>query len=248
MSIPIIGIFTYKKSVENDSLHTLKLAAINLSYLQAIKENGGLPLLIPYTESVDTVRELVQLCDGLLVPGGIDIDPSLYGESPDIHLGEVDAVLDKAELTGLRTEFAAKMPVFGICRGLQLMNVFCGGTLYQDLPSQFDGKLLIHSQTSARSAVSHTAKILRDSRLYSLLGCDSVSVNSLHHQAVKKLGRGISVSALAEDGVVEAIEHENGLWFAVQWHPEELTYMPVMNDLFARFIELSSDYKAQKLR
>ena len=248
MSNPIIGIFTCKKKAGNGSLHEAELAAQNLSYVRSVEENGGLPLLIPYNESAETVRTFTEMCDGLLVPGGIDIDPSLYGESPDIHLGEVDAALDKAELISLQTALSDSMPVFGICRGLQLMNVFCGGTLYQDLPSQFDGELIPHRQTSARSEVSHTAAILPDSRLYSMLGCDIVSVNSLHHQAVKKLGKSLSVSALAEDGVVEGIEHENGSWFAVQWHPEELTYMPEMNALFVRFMALSSDFKERKLR
>ena len=246
MSKPVIGIFTCRVFKENDSLQPLEMAAQCFSYSQAVEENGGLPLLIPYTESFETVSSLLELCDGLLVPGGIDVAPSFYGEAPDDHLGEVDTVLDKAELFGLQFALSNHMPVFGICRGLQIINVFCGGTLYQDLPSQFQGRLLTHSQTLSRSEVAHPVNIQKDSMLRLLLGRDIVSVNSMHHQAVKEPGHFLSVSARAEDGVIEAVEHENGNWFAVQWHPEELMYMPEMKRLFVRFISLSTEYQAKK--
>jgi len=231
MPKPITGIFTCRKKSKNDCLHAPELAAQNISYIRAIEENGGLPLLIPYTENLETLSELLDLCNGFLIPGGIDVDPSFYGEAPNEKLGDVDAVLDKAELFALGYALSENKPVFGICRGLQIMNVFCGGTLYQDIPS--------HRQKSSRSEVSHSVNISENSIIRSVMGCESAMVNSLHHQAVRKLGCNLTVSARSEDGVVEAVEHNNGIWFAVQWHPEELCHIPEMKALFSYFISAS---------
>ena len=235
---PVIGIITYGTV----SPHGNDVSCLNTAYSDAIIKNGGIPLVIPYTESSDTVHCLIDMCRGLLVPGGDDIVPSLYGESPHEKLGATDALLDRIELDALEHCIHKRLPVFGICRGCQLMNVYAGGTLWQDIPSQYESAIA-HRQTENRRTVSHGVELSENSLLFALLG-KSTWVNSLHHQAIRAVGRGFHASAKAPDGIIEAVEHENGLWFAVQWHPEELIEScPEMNRLFTFFIGLCAERK-----
>ena len=230
MSKPFIGILAGILSPGTKS-QSVKRYFANYSYVNAVSKNGGTPIILPDTESLS-------LCDGIIFPGGPDVDPELYNEQPHRELGQVNRVNDDFWIEAASFAVSHKVPVLGICRGLQLLNVFCGGTLYQDIKSERQGSIN-HTQESARSALSHKVNINEDSRLYKILGEKVISVNSLHHQAIKSCAGNLNVSAHAiEDGVIEGVESPDGLIMAVQWHPEELIEnVPVMNKLFADLIQ-----------
>lgn len=186
----------------------------------AVIESGALPILIPITDPGDATQYLSQV-DGLILPGGQDVQPKLYGEPESDLLGVTSASRDSFELKLIEIAIQQKKPIFAICRGAQLVNVYFGGTLYQD-ESLIKGKVRIeHDQT--RLAIkneipSHMIKIV-DEELQSVLG-NSTKVNSLHHQAIKKIGKGLTITAVAADGVVEAFKNDSQKITAYQWHPE----------------------------
>ncbi|MBQ7734079.1 MAG: gamma-glutamyl-gamma-aminobutyrate hydrolase family protein [Synergistaceae bacterium] len=227
-SKPLIGILASNLSPK---------AELNASYVRAISQNGGAPVILPDCESLP-------VCNALVFPGGIDVDPALYNEEPHKELGRIDRALDDFWIESARYAVSRKIPVLGICRGLQLLNVFLGGTLYQDIESEIKIKSerqgsINHRQITARHLTSHSVDIDEGTRLYRLIGAKSISVNSMHHQAIKSLAEGLKVSSLSpEDGIIEGIESPDGLIVAVQWHPEELLEsVPVMNKLFADLIQ-----------
>lgn len=227
MSKPLIGILA------SINYANVKKYFANYAYVNAITQNGGVPVILPDTDSLT-------VCDGILFPGGIDVDPALYNEKPHKGLGQVNRILDDLWLEAARYAVLNKVPVLGICRGLQLLNVFCGGTLYQDIQSERQGSIN-HTQTVSRSSTSHKVYIDDKTRLYKILEQDIISVNSLHHQAIKSCADYLNVSSRAEDGIIESVESSDGLIIAVQWHPEELIEnVPVMNKLFANLIHRAS--------
>jgi putative glutamine amidotransferase len=175
--------------------------------------------------SEDAWRALYRRLDGLLLPGGVDIAPALYGEGAHPNLGSVNKPLDKAEMLLTRWALDDGMPLLGVCRGIQVLNVAAGGSLYQDLPAQFAGALR-HScppPDHPRTYRAHAVHVQPGSRLAEILGADQVAVNSRHHQAVKAVAPGFCASARAPDGVVEGIEREDGPFaVGIQWHPESL--------------------------
>ena len=227
-SKPLIGILASNLSPK---------AEINASYVKAISQNGGIPVILPDCESL-------RICDALVFPGGIDVDPELYGEKPNEGLGRIDRALDDFWIDSARYAVSNRIPVLGICRGLQLLNVFLGGTLYQDIKSERQGSIN-HRQEISRSSTSHRVSIYEDTRLYRILGAKSIAVNSLHHQAVKSRAEGLKISSRSsEDKVVESMESPDGLIIAVQWHPEELLEsVPVMNRLFADLTKRACNQK-----
>lgn len=201
------------------------------SYCRSVALAGGAPALIPLDLGVPAWRSIYQRLDGLLLPGGVDVAPAFYGEEPHPKLGKVDGPLDEAELVLARWALADGLPLLGICRGIQTMNVAAGGTLYQDLPSQYPNALT-HACTAPdypRTHRAHAVTIQQGSRLARILGAQETMVNSRHHQAVKDLAKGFVVSARAPDGVIEGIEAagyrrgaDERFAVGVQWHPENL--------------------------
>ena len=176
---------------------------------------GGRPLLVAATPGLpDRLDEVLEGVGGLLLPGGWDLEPALYGEQRSPLVGTTDPELDQAEMEALRAALDRGLPVFGICRGQQVINVTLGGTLHQHVPGH-DGRGL------ARDRLAHPVQVERDSELRLAAGGPEVMVNSLHHQAVKDLGRGLRMTAQSADGVVEGVELEDRI-VAVQCHPEEL--------------------------
>lgn len=243
MNKPVIGIFAFMKPAPTDNFHKVRLSALSMSYTEAVIRHGGIPMVLPYTESVDAMLEMLRHCDGVILPGGVDVDPYYFNEDPNPYNGEVDPILDKLELTALKYLEEKKIPVLGICRGCQVMNIYAGGDIYQDINSQYVG-VHMHRQKQERCYPVHEVRIDDLSNLKNILSCNKTRVNSIHHQAVRKLGRGFRASAIANDGVIEAIEHENGIWFAVQWHPEDLLdTVPEMNGIFKELIEKSRKNK-----
>lgn len=191
----------------------------------AIERSGGLPVLIPSTLDTETLRAIFDRLDGLLIPGGGDINPDRYHAPKGEKLLDVDDLRDKMELAMARWAVAEDRPVMGICRGIQVMNVALGGTLVQDIPTQLQTPLRhdIHSHEEPRSTILHEVSLTEGSRLASILGEKQIAVNSLHHQALADLAPQLRVAALAPDGIVEGVEVPDRTFaVAVQWHPEDL--------------------------
>ena len=203
------------------------LVGIRQGYVNAVVDAGGIPLLIPPQLDERRLRQAYESLDGVLLPGGVDVAPELYGEQPHPQLGAVEPLRDRAELLLARWSVQDHKPLLAICRGLQVLNVALGGSLYQDLPSQLPDALDHQSGDRCQSwtVLDHEMLLEPDSRLAELLGTDRLAVNSLHHQGIKQLGRGLTITGRAPDGVIEAIEMRDGGWVvAVQCHPEELWY------------------------
>jgi putative glutamine amidotransferase len=193
-------------------------------YRRAVVDAGAEPVdLPPGTASLPDL-------DGLLLPGGEDVDPSFYGEVPDAKTGPIDRELDETELDLFRQARELKLPVLGICRGQQVINVAMGGSLVQHLE---DHEVRAHG----RSHLAHAIDVEPSSELGRAAGDHQIRVNSLHHQAIRKLAPGLHQTARADDGTVEAVESDDGLIVAVQCHPEELTTdLPWARTLFERFV------------
>lgn len=208
----------------------------------AIEQAGGLPVLIPSQTSADNLRQLYERLDGVLLPGGGDINPAQYGTQPDATLYSVDDSRDRVELAMARWAVADDVPVFGICRGIQVMNVALGGTLVQDIPSQVETSLR-HSIAvpgdEARSTLLHDVQIEQGSRLAQIMGSTTVTVNSIHHQTIGEVAPALAITARAPDGLIEGVEMpDKHFVLAVQWHPEDLVATDErMQNLFKAFVE-----------
>ena len=194
---------------------------------EAFIKLDALPLIIAFPDDVSQTEQLaqdyVQLIDGLMLPGGPDVDPTFYGEEPHPNIGMTLYQKDLFEIALIKAALAANKPIFGICRGIQIMNVAMGGTLYQDLESQYPDLKIQHPQATLGQFATHHVDLTPDSRLAALYGKTTIKVNSRHHQAVKTVGKGMRVTAVAPDGVVEGMESiDNDLFLGVQWHPENM--------------------------
>jgi putative glutamine amidotransferase len=195
------------------------------TYVDAILRAGGAPLLIPPVQDEETLHALYDRLDGVLLAGGGDIEPAHYGDEPHAKLGTIDPLRDGAEIPVARWAAAEGKPLLGICRGVQVLNVALGGTLWQDIPSQVDGSLH-HNQSYECEDWTHLAHEMRlaaNSRLRGLLGVDVMPINSLHHQSVREIAPGLRAVAWAPDGVIEALEGTGESFIVgVQCHPEAL--------------------------
>jgi len=229
---PVIGI-----TCAHDSDSTPDRWFVRTPYIRAVLAAGGVPLLIGPTGEPELMEPVLARVDGLLVTGGADVAPALYGQEPLPGLGKVDPEWDALDVTAARLALARDLPVLGICRGVQVLNVAAGGTLYQDIPNQVSGALS-HSQTAPRHEPTHPVTLLPGSRLHRLLGETAVAVNSFHHQSVLAVAPGFQVSAHAPDGVIEGIESTTHRFaLGVQWHPELLVEgHPVQRRLFAGLV------------
>lgn len=209
-------------------------------YIQSVRYSRGLPIILPLIRSDHVIDEYVRLCDGFLFCGGEDITPLLFGEEPADGSGKTDITVDLFQIRLMKRVLLSRKPVLAICRGMQILSVACGGTIWQDM-SLIPGKVLNHMQQSAsRSEVSHRIRIERGSRLRQYAGT-CLYVNSFHHQAVNFPGKGVSVSAHAQDSTIEAIELDSHPFaIGVQWHPECMYRTSrEMRDLFHEFISHS---------
>ncbi|MEA4919100.1 gamma-glutamyl-gamma-aminobutyrate hydrolase family protein [Proteiniphilum sp.] len=203
-------------STENDMPEKI---AVKKRYVNAVIQAGGIPLLLPFTDNVEVLRSVVSLIDGLLLIGGDDVSPFLYGESPIAGCFLISQERDTFDYTLLRLACKRQIPVFGICRGLQVINVYFGGTLYQDLPTQFPSDVC-HKSQSPDKVSQHRIHCLENSILHTATGKEYLDVSSTHHQAVKELANGFTATAFADDGVIEAIESDSNSVWGVQFHPE----------------------------
>jgi putative glutamine amidotransferase len=193
------------------------------AYVRSVLAAGGVPVIRSPLLGPSYAARALDGVDGLLLTGGEDIDPAWYGAAPSPHLHRPSRDRDLFELALFATARQRELPILGICRGIQLINVALGGTLFQDLPSERPGTVA-HDPGSARDARSHAVELREGSRAASALGTTALTVNSFHHQAVDRLGDGLLASGWSEDGLIEAVESPaDSPWLlAVQWHPEEM--------------------------
>ncbi len=200
-----------------------------------INELGALPVVLPDVPGAKG-EDYVDLFDALIIPGGPDADPTFYGEEPSRHIGSTNYKRDVFEAELFKAFYKAGKPIFGICRGCQFINILMGGSVYQDLAADNPDSYIRHSQGADGSYPTHHVEIAKGSSLYKSLGATAY-VNSRHHQGIKKVGEGLTVTAKAADGVVEAIETADGQIVAVQWHPENMWQEHAeMRRLFEDFI------------
>ncbi|MDN5345464.1 MAG: putative glutamine amidotransferase [Clostridia bacterium] len=211
-------------------------AFVRSAYLQAIVAAGGLPVLLPPVKP-ELAAGYLPLVDGLLLTGGGDIEPSFFNARPVANLVKVLPERDAFDLALTRAALAGGRPILAICRGIQVLNVAAGGDLYQDIKAEVPGALE-HSQTGPRAETSHGIEVISGTRLAAVLG-PGARVNSLHHQAVRRVGQGLKISAVAPDGVIEALEAEGRVAvMGVQWHPEDLRLVDRrQGNLFQYFVE-----------
>jgi putative glutamine amidotransferase len=195
----------------------------NAAYLTSVVAAGGVPLLLSPLIGAAMAALALDAADALLLTGGEDMDPAWYGSEPSPLAHPPSRERDLFELALFAAARQRGIPILGICRGIQVINVAMGGTLYQDLPSERSGPV-DHNPPRARTDRSHPVRVLAGSRVAAALGRDRVSVNSFHHQAVRDLAPGLLASGWTEDGLIEAVETADGEpWLlAVQWHPEEM--------------------------
>ncbi len=234
---PLIGVPMGRE--RSQRFFGLPMYIMNQTYVRELERRGALPVMIPLHMSEATLRGIFETLDGLFLPGGEDIDPSNYGEERHELLGPVDRERDRTELLLTRWALEAGMPILGVCRGVQLINVAAGGTLYQDLTSQRPdlNKHDFYPPKYERFRISHAVRIEPDSRLAQILG-HIHEINSMHHQGIKELGQLLRVVAMAEDGLPEAVEvPELPFVLGVQWHPEELAKTDQHSaDIFYHFV------------
>ena len=239
---PVIGIIATTQYEQTEMFASEPQIRIrqNKAYIMAIESNGGVALMLT-PMAPKSLQAQLELCDGFLLPGGEDVNPAMYREMvlPECGVYRPDMDCEWGEV--LQYAVDRGKPVFGICRGLQFINAFLGGTLYQDMKYQEKATGTAvgeHAQRFDRHMLSHTISIQPYTNLHEILGADLLKTNSMHHQSICRLGRGLEISARALDGTIEAIENKNGLIMAVQWHPEELyADYPEMNRLFESFVD-----------
>ncbi|MFN8447422.1 MAG: gamma-glutamyl-gamma-aminobutyrate hydrolase family protein [Anaerolineae bacterium] len=236
---PLIGITTAEFEDHGKPYHR--------SYARnawAIKDAGGLPVYIPTGLDETTLRDLYERVDAVLLPGGPDVDPAYYGEERHPATKIIDDARDTLELTLARWTYEDDRPLFGICRGHQVINVAFGGTLVQDIPSEVVTELPHETpDTLPRSTIRHEVTLDPDSRIASILGRTHVAVNSLHHQSVERPAPGVTISGYSPDGIVEALEAPDKRFIlSVQWHPEDLYGGDeAMRRLFESFVEAARE-------
>jgi putative glutamine amidotransferase len=234
MTPPIIGISTYRK-LEGE----LQSPWYSLphSYVEAVTVSGGLPLLIPVGLTGDPLRAVFDRLDGLLLSGGGDVHPSLYGAHPGSDLVDLDAHRDRSEIDLALWAAVTGKPLLAICRGLQILNVALGGSLYQDIHREHPGSLEHNLKDLPPDALAHQVSILPESKFSGWIGRSTIDTNSRHHQAIREPAADLEVTAQTSDGIIEAVElPEHPFGIGVQWHPEDLFFDPASRAIFASFI------------
>ncbi|WP_409340788.1 gamma-glutamyl-gamma-aminobutyrate hydrolase family protein [Paenibacillus sp. MBLB4367] len=223
-----------------------ELATLKHAYADQIRKAGGIPVIVPFGLSEEDIAALSETANGLLLSGGADVDPGYFGERPHRELGRVTPERDRVEIILAREFVKREKAIFAICRGIQVLNVALGGSLYQDIATQCPNTHQ-HTQRAPRCHLSHNVKAVEGSLLHKIAGVSAFKVNSFHHQAVKEPAPGLRVTASSDDGIVEAVEGEkHPFLLGVQWHPEDTAGTDeVSRKLFEAFVEAS---RAESIR
>ncbi len=241
---PFIGLTSWTRRVRSGVKDRFN-ESVPRGYTQGVEAASGLPVLFPNSDNLSLAPEYVARVDGLLLTGGDDIHPRHYGEAPHPRIDLVDERRDAFEIALLRAARERGMPVLGICRGIQLINVALGGDLYQDIPSQKESSVG-HAQKTLREGPWHEIEVRPGTRLAEILGETRAAVNSYHHQACRRVAKGLAVTATTADGIVEAVEDPGHPFFvAVQWHPEVLEGGGAASSqrLFAAFVAAAREFR-----
>ena len=241
MTKPIIGIGSdvHKTPGKRDR------AFVYTTYVESLRRAGAIPVLIP--PQPENARELVDELDGILLAGGEDCDPAVYGEEAHPTVEPMDPRRQTNDLSLAKMARARGIPTLGICLGLQVMNVAAGGTLVQDIDSQIETDIQHASEPENR--VRHDVVVEKGTRLASILGARELNVNSSHHQAIKTVAKDLKITAHAPDGVVEGLEDpRHPFYVGVQWHPEDMKGEESASSIFGAFVEAARKYHDEKKR
>ena len=217
---------------------------VNKSYIDSVIRSSGIPFIMPIVEDDKIIRGMIENVDGIIMTGGVDVHPFRFNEEPIEKIGTISAERDEFDFKVMKYAVEMNKPIFGICRGIQVINVHFGGTLIQDIPSQRNTNIL-HSQTAEYHIATHKINIVKDTIIYDMLG-ETSEVNSFHHQAIDNLAKDFKVTATSKDGMVEAIEYKkkDSFILGVQWHPELMSAKNVkMQNIFDMFVEVCRSRK-----
>ena len=229
---PLIGLTSQYEHSRNR-----KFAKINYSYMDAIKRAGGIPIILPIVKESDSIDGYLNILQGIILTGGEDASPLLYGEEP---IREVDTICferDNMEIELIKKAYEKDIPIFGICRGIQMINIALGGTLYQDIYKQISDTIG-HISGFSIGGGYHTIEIVKDSIMYDIFKKERIQVNSQHHQSVKDLGKNLKINSYSLDGIIEGIEStDHRFVLGVQFHPEAMIdrHREIL-DIFSYFI------------
>ncbi|MGL4391939.1 MAG: gamma-glutamyl-gamma-aminobutyrate hydrolase family protein [Fusobacteriaceae bacterium] len=242
---PLIGITMFNEYNQKGYRYN----SLSAAYVESVEKSGGIPVLIPVSAE-NLSKEYIESLDGIIFSGGEDVSPLYFGENPVKELGVVDTMRDECEKKLYEEAIKKNMPILGICRGCQAVNVYAGGNLYQDIPSQVKNA---HSHSPSgirRDEKFHNIKINKNSMLYEIFGAESIGINSYHHQSVKKLADCFKVTATSDDGIIEAYEMKNmeeNFIMGIQWHPEGMINIyPEFLGIFKKFINNINNKKLKK--
>jgi len=242
---PVIGILTSILVMDSGTFPGMERSFVNHDYISAIESAGGIPVLLPVVKDMEAIRRQIETVDALVLPGGYDPNPLLYGENPGRTMGFIFPEVDEHQIAAIRIADAAGKPMLGICRGLQILNVAFGGTLHQDVSLAPDSYVQ-HSQISRRHSPGHEVSLMDGTFLADVFGQALIVTNSFHHLAVKEIAVDFIISAMAQDGIIEGIERHRGTpVIAVQWHPEMMFERhPIMLGIFKGFMRIITGEEA----
>ena len=234
---PVIGI-TSAYNEENRRL------SLNERYFEAVMRAGGLPIMLPQTSDEETICEMLDQIDGLLLSGGVDVLPARYGEETLPACGTISEKRDDFELLLTKLALEKNMPIFGICRGIQVLAVAMGATLFQDIESQLGLPMKQHKQEEPYDDPVHTVRFKEGGLFERITETTLMPTNSMHHQSIKEAGDKLRIEGITMDGIIEAVcSKENEAVFGVQFHPEFLAhYSDFASRLFTYFVEKAAEY------
>lgn len=239
MSKSKIGVVTSIAIEQNPVIFKVDRIYVNSDYIEAVEKVDATPIMIPVILSDESLDTYIDICDGFLFSGGMDINPLYYNQDPHKKLGMINCKLDEFQLKLMNKVLKSKKPFLAICRGLQILNVACGGTLYQDL-DEITKSTIQHKQSGERYNVIHKVYFEKDSILYDLYGKETY-VNSFHHQSINGLGNNLLITGRACDGVIESVQVKDyNFGLGVQWHPEMMfTHFESVKPLFEALVQAS---------
>ncbi len=246
MPRPLIGVTTQTLQAIDGIPEGLPHSVVmNQRYYHAVASAGGAPVLVPLLDDLETLRAIYERMDGILIPGGVDVDPEAFGEKPHERLGRIDPARDRVEIQLVKWAVEDDKPLLGLCRGLQVINVALGGTLYQDLETEYPNGIkhdYFPTYGYSRDHLAHDVAVEAGSRMRHALVDAAVPVNSMHHQGIKALASRLSPSAVAPDGLIEAAESTSESYIVgVQWHPEVFELSdPSSGVLFTDFVQAAA--------
>jgi putative glutamine amidotransferase len=244
---PVIGITTQTLEEIPDELPRCWI--MSQRYVRTLTASGAIPWIVPLLDDSETLRAIYDRLDGIFLPGGVDIDPDSYNEARTEACGRVDPDRDRTEIMLADWAMKDRKPILAVCRGAQLLSVAAGGTLYQDLGAEYPDAIkhdyFPKQGQHTRQDLVHPVNVVADTRLSRLLGSNTVLVNSMHHQGIKKLAPSLVANAFAPDGLIEGVEADGeNFVMGVQWHPEDLADLdPNMRRLFDAFIEAAGAWR-----